>query len=233
MKILLEDKDQIAVYKPAGLATQTARLGEKDLVSEVKNYLNKEKKIKDPYLAVINRLDQPVEGIVLFAKNQKAAANLSAQLQNGVMQKYYYAAIYGHMDATKDCLTDYLVKESRSNLSKVVMANVPEAKKAILDYEVVATKEKYQVVKIHLITGRHHQIRVQFSHSGHSLIGDTKYGSPESVDLGKSLFVRTPALCAYCLEWQQPMDKKKISICVQPMHPLLTQIEMASEGEIR
>ena len=98
MKIVYEDKDQIVIHKPAGVATQTARLGEKDLVSEVKNHIAGSSGSNNPYVAVINRLDQPVEGIVLFAKNAKAAAALSAQMQDGRMEKYYLAAIYGNID---------------------------------------------------------------------------------------------------------------------------------------
>lgn len=225
MKILLEDKDQIVVHKPAGLATQTARLGEKDLVSEIKNHISKEHGIENPYVAVINRLDQPVEGIVLFAKNAKAAADLTAQLQNGVMQKFYYAAVFGHMDLPKDRVTDYLEKDSRSNLSKVVSHGSPTAKKAMLDYEVLATVGKMQMVKIHLLTGRHHQIRVQFSHKGHPLIGDTKYGSPESIALGKEMYARTPALCAYSLEWKHPGTGKPVRVLTEPEHPVLKGLE--------
>ena len=225
MKILLEDKDQIAVYKPAGLATQTARLGEKDLVSEVKNYLSREKKIVNPYVAVINRLDQPVEGIVLFAKNERAAAMLTAQMQNSKMQKYYYAVVYGQMEAVKETLTDYLKKDNRSNLSSVVSKDLPMAKKAVLEYEVLATKGELQLVKIHLLTGRHHQIRVQFSHRGHPLIGDIKYGSKESIALGKEMNVRTPALCAYSLTWENLTDKSAVSVYTEPEHPVIRDLK--------
>lgn len=225
MKILLEDRDQIVVHKPAGVATQTARLGEKDLVSEVKNHISREQGNTNPYVALINRLDQPVEGIVMFAKNAKAAAALTSQLQNGVMQKYYYAAVFGHMDMPKGRLTDYLEKDSRSNLSKVASGESPTAKKAVLDYEVLATVGKIQFVKIHLLTGRHHQIRVQFSYKGHPLIGDTKYGSPESIALGKEMCVRTPALCAYCLEWEHPATKKPVIVRTAPEHQVLKSSE--------
>lgn len=223
MKILHEDKDQIVIHKPAGLATQTARLGERDLVSEVKNHICKESGTNNPYLAVINRLDQPVEGIVLFAKNAKAAATLSAQMQDSTMKKYYYAAIYGHMEAQADCLTDYVEKDNRRNLSRVVSGTMPGAKKAVLDYETVSTVGKMQLVKIHLLTGRHHQIRVQFAHRGHPLMGDTKYGSMESISLGKELNVRVPALCAFQLEWKHPVTQKDMTICVIPEHSMLKE----------
>jgi len=225
MKILLEDKDQIAVYKPAGLATQTARLGEKDLVSEVKNYLSREKKIANPYVAVINRLDQPVEGIVLFAKNEKAAAMLTVQMQNGKMQKYYFAVAYGQMEEKKGTLTDYLKKDNRSNLSSVVSKDSSMAKKAVLEYEVLATKGALQLLKIHLLTGRHHQIRVQFSHRGNPLIGDIKYGSKESIALGKEMNARTPALCACSLKWEHLVHKKEVLVSTEPEHPVIKDLK--------
>ena len=194
MKILLEDKDQIVVHKPAGLATQTARLGEKDLVSERKNHISRQQGSNNPYVAVINRLDQPVEGIVLFAKNAKAAASLTARMKDGSMKKYYYAAVYVHMDRDQDRLTDYMEKEERSNLSKIVVQTSPAAKKAVLDYAVEATEEKMQLLRIHLLTGRHHQIRVQLAHRGCPLLGDNKYGSADSIGFGKERYAASEAV---------------------------------------
>ena len=180
MKILYEDKEQIVIHKPAGLATQTARLGECDLVSEVKNFISKETGISNPYTAVINRLDQPVEGIVLFAKNAKAAAGLTEQLKSGTMKKYYYAVVYGHMDRPDGQLTDYLIKDKRSNLSRGVPESDANGKKAALRYRVKATLGKMQLLEIQLLTGRHHQIRCQLAAHGAVIKGDLKYGAPRS-----------------------------------------------------
>jgi len=221
MTIVYEDKDQIVIHKPAGVATQTSRLGEKDLVSEVKNHIAKEEGTQNPFVGVINRLDQPVEGIVLFAKNQKAAAALSKQMQDGSMQKYYLAAVFGHMEKENDILTDYLEKDARTNSSRVVSATSKDAKKAMLEYNVIATVGRMQFVKIHLLTGRHHQIRVQFSHREHPLIGDTKYGSDESMALSREANAKTPALCAYNLIWKHPVTKKEMDIKIAPEHPVL------------
>ena len=221
MIILYEDKDQIVIHKPAGVATQTARLGEKDLVSEVKNHIAKEEGTQNPFVGVINRLDQPVEGIVLFAKNPKTAAALSKQMQDGSMQKYYLAAVFGHMEKENDSLTDYLEKDARTNSSRVVSATSKDAKKAMLEYNVIATVGRMQFVKIHLLTGRHHQIRVQFSHREHPLIGDTKYGNDESMALSREANAKTPALCAYNLIWKHPVTKKEMDIKIIPEHPVL------------
>lgn len=221
MKIVYEDKDQIVIHKPAGVATQTARLGEKDLVSEVKNHIAKESGSSNPYVAVINRLDQPVEGIVLFAKNAKAAATLTSQLQDGTMQKFYYAVVFGQMDMPEGTLIDYMEKDARSNLSRVVSEASKSAKKAILSYEVKGKLEKMQLLQIQLLTGRHHQIRVQFSHRKHPLIGDTKYGSPESISLSREVQARVPSLCAFCLKWKHPVTKKEVCVEIQPDNPLM------------
>lgn len=221
MKIVYEDKDQIVIHKPAGVATQTARLGEKDLVSEVKNHIAKTAGTGNPYVGVINRLDQPVEGIVLFAKNEKAAAALSKQMQEGSMQKYYLAAVFGQMGKDEETLTDYLAKDARTNTSRVVSNTSKDAKKAALEYNVMASSDTMQFVRIHLLTGRHHQIRVQFSHRKHPLIGDTKYGSAESMVLSREMNARTPALCAYRLMWKHPFTGKEMDINAAPEHPVL------------
>ena len=221
MIIVYEDKDQIVIHKPAGVATQTARLGEKDMVSEVKNHIAKASGNANPYVGVINRLDQPVEGIVLFAKNAKTAAALSKQMQDGSMQKYYLAAVFGQMDTDADTLTDYLEKDARTNTSRVVTGASKDAKKATLKYTVMASSDKMQFVRIHLLTGRHHQIRVQFSHRKHPLIGDTKYGTEESMAHSRKVNAKTPALCAYRLLWKHPVTGKEMDVHVTPEHPVL------------
>lgn len=223
MKILYEDEDQIVIHKPAGIATQTARLGQKDLVSEVKNYLAGKNGSSAPYAAVINRLDQPVEGIVLFAKNERAAAALSSQMQdaNAGVQKYYYAVIHGHMDRSEGTLEDYLEKGPHGNLSRVVSQTEPNAKKAVLSYKVERTLGKTQLLRIRLYTGRHHQIRVQFSHRGHPLIGDSKYGSPESISMSREMNARVPALCAFCLKWHHPVTKEELCVKTDPLNPIM------------
>ncbi len=225
MKIVYEDNEQIVIHKPAGIATQTAKLGDKDLVSEVKNYLSKESGTNNPYVAVINRLDQPVEGIVLLAKNAKAAATLTAQMQNGTMEKYYYALIYGHMDMPSGKLVDYMEKDSRSNLSRVASEVSPNAKKAVLEYQVKATIGKMQFLEIRLLTGRHHQIRVQLSHREHPIMGDTKYGFTESISLSRELNVRVPVLCAFQLKWKHPVTKKDLYVKIKPDNPHLQNLE--------
>jgi len=195
LSIIDENKDYIVIHKPAGLATQTARLGEKDLVSEIANYFHQ--KSEKSTVSVINRLDQPVEGLVLIAKNEKAAAALSKQLAEKRIEKYYHATVFGHLKEQEGTLEDYLVKDARTNLSKVADKGNKQAKKAVLEYKVISSDDRTDTVDIHLITGRHHQIRVQFSHAGCPLTGDRKYGSKESVEYSNSKGIKAVSLKAY------------------------------------
>lgn len=208
LSIIDENKDYIVIHKPAGLATQTARLGEKDLISEVKNHLFSFGD-KNSSVSVINRLDQPVEGLVLLAKNEKTAAALSRQLSENQIEKYYTARIYGHLQEKDGRLEDYLVKDGRTNLSRVSSKNDKQAKKAVLEYKVIDSDEKTDTVQIHLITGRHHQIRVQFSHAGCPLIGDRKYGSAASMEYSNNEAIKAVCLKAYKLCFTDPSSKER------------------------
>lgn len=211
LSVVKENENYIVIHKPSGLATQTARMGEKDLVSEVKNYLAKNGN-KNPYVAVINRLDQPVEGLVLLAKNDKTAAALSKQLTESHINKYYYATVWGHMPQSSGELEDYLLKDGKTNTSKVVNKGTNGAKCARLEYEVIGGNDETDVLRVHLITGRHHQIRVQLSNAGHPLLGDTKYGNDESKEYSKSICMRAVWLKAYNLTFTDPATKQMVNI---------------------
>ena len=206
LDIIYEDNDMILVHKPAGVATQTKRLGQQDMESLLKNY--RAKKGEPPYIGVIHRLDQPVEGIMVFAKNQKAAASLSKQVQQHVIGKYYYAVTESVPTEKKSILEDYLLTDKKTNLTQVVKENAANAKRAKLEYEVVAEKEEKAKLCIKLHTGRQHQIRVQMAHMGCPLVGDGKYGTGVSE---KGL-----ALCSYKLEFLHPTTGKKCQYEIEP-----------------
>lgn len=210
LSIVEENDNYIIIRKPAGVPTQTAQPGQKDLVSEVSNYLFS-KGDNNPRVSVINRLDQPVEGLVLFAKNTKAAAALSKQLNENRIEKYYEAVVYGHMEDKSGRLEDMLVKESKTNTSRIAKPGEKQAKKAILEYEVIESDEMTDKVRIHLITGRHHQIRVQFSHRGHPLLGDLKYGNDISKGLSKEKNIKNVSLLAYKLSFFDTFTGKEVS----------------------
>ena len=205
MNIIYEDKKIIVVNKPAGQLVQSGKSFELDLTSEVINY--RKNRGESCYAAVINRLDRPVSGIVLFAKDRAAAADLSSQMQAQGFCKQYHAVVCGTLPQKTGEFVDYLQKDARAGVSRVVKKDDSGAKPAKLFYEAVkeivvrvenavsdkneyfteydktdksdkAEEQIYTIVKIRLITGRHHQIRVQFASRGLPLLGDMKYGSP-------------------------------------------------------
>lgn len=214
LRILFEDEHIIVCYKPSGIPTQTAKLGAADMVSLLKNYLYKnQKEKKEPYVAVIHRLDQPVEGILVFAKTPFAAKELNKGMQQGAgFGKFYKAVLCGIPKEDKGVLEDYLVKDGKTNTSRVGKATEKDAKKAVLEYEVLSKAEEKCLVKVKLGTGRHHQIRVQMSNMGCPIWGDTKYGRQEAD--GRAW--KQIALCAYRLEFTHPKTKKKMSFEIEP-----------------
>ncbi|MBQ1312603.1 MAG: RluA family pseudouridine synthase [Blautia sp.] len=137
--IIFEDNCLIVARKPAGMAVQSRKVTSMDLENWLLNYLAGKNKITGgkPYLAVINRLDQPVEGLVLFAKTKDAAKNLSSQLQNDKIQKEYLAVIEGKPERKEGTLEDYLVKDEKNNISCISDRNTPGAKRAVLHYEIL------------------------------------------------------------------------------------------------
>lgn len=211
--ILYEDGDILVLHKPSGIAVQNARSSQMDLEHMVLNELAKRtgggRKI--PYLGVINRLDQPVEGILVFAKTPAAAAELNRQLQSGKMDKRYLAVTEGIPHPAEGTLVNYLKKQARTNLSCVTDQTDRDAKRAELSYCVINSVENQALVEIHLKTGRHHQIRVQMAHLGTPLAGDRKYGAvQEDVQL---------SLCANKLRFEHPRTHKKMEFSVFPSNP--------------
>ncbi len=205
MKVLYEDNHIIVVEKIVNIPSQADKTEDKDMLTIIKEYL-KEKYDKpgNVYLGLVHRLDRPVGGVMVFAKTSKAASRLSEQVRNKTLKKTYLAIVNGKMEKTKDTLEDYLWKDQKNNTSYVVRENKKNSKKASLDYEVLKydEKENVSVLKINLHTGRHHQIRVQLSSRGHSIIGDGKYHGRES---NKNL-----CLWAYRLEIEHPTTKEKM-----------------------
>lgn len=222
-KIIYEDKDIIVVYKPAGIAVQSARIGQPDVESELKGHLAaKERQAgASPYLGIVHRLDQPVEGLLVFGKNRKAAADLSRQVQGAGFHKEYRAVVCGTPDAQCRELVDYLKKEEgRAVVSK------EEGKKAILHLEVMHTKkvggESISLLSVRIETGRFHQIRAQLSHAGFPILGDKKYGSKKSLSLSDDMGIRSIALSACRLLFQHPVTKKMLEYTSIPVNPVFS-----------
>ena len=197
IRIVYEDDDCIVVYKPAGLSVQTARASEEDVCSKLKNHL------KGGYLGVIHRLDQPVEGLLVFAKNKKSAAALSDQLQSGRLKKSYKAVVFGEV---KESGSDVCYMRKNSS-SECEIGEGEDYKRAELSYEPVSSINGTTLLNVEIGTGRFHQIRAQLSHLGFPILGDLKYGSDESKRMSAEMGIRTVALCADRLEFAFPSSK--------------------------
>lgn len=234
MKIIYEDESIIVVDKPAGIATQSSKIGEKDLESELKKY--RKTKGEKPEIYVIHRLDQPVSGLLVFAKDKEAAGVLSKDMAQESFSKVYEATVLkpvtsntdksevptdtdinaemdyqstGNSYISEGRLEDYLIKDNRTNSSRVAKSPKENgAKRAALSYKVLDQDEETARVLITLETGRHHQIRVQFSNAGMPLLGDLKYGSNKSIEISKARGNNSVALRAIRLCFKHPKTGK-------------------------
>lgn len=178
MNVLYEDNHIIVVEKPADIPSQSDKTGDEDMLTIIKKYIKeKYNKPGNVYLGLVHRLDRPVGGVMVFAKTSKSASRLSEQVRNKSFKKKYLAIVNGKMEKDKGVLKDYLWKDAKSNTSYVVKETKKNAKFAELDYKVVRYDKKndLSLVEINLHTGRHHQIRVQFSSRMHAIYGDSKY----------------------------------------------------------
>ena len=229
--ILYEDDKLLVCVKPAGIAVQTKRMGEQDMESLLRNYLAA--KGETPFIGIIHRLDQPVEGVMVFGKTKEATAELNRQMQKNGFGKYYLTVVYGKAEPKEGQLIDFLKKDGRSNTSSVVKQGTADAKRAALTYRVLECStlddrddkddrdgrdgkaaSEISLLEVKLETGRHHQIRVQMSHHGWPLVGDRKYGRKN-----ESLPGMRPiplALCSYRLEFLHPTSKKKMQFQITP-----------------
>lgn len=217
LKVLYEDQEIIVVVKPAGVESQAAKKFAPDMISEIKKHMVINKLCtpgKEPYVAVIHRLDKPVSGVMVYAKTKKVAATLSEQVQNRKMDKFYEAVVCGKPVNNVDNFVDYLKKSVDGNYSQIVDKGENESKRAELSYELLKTVETdsgvLSHVRIHLLTGRHHQIRVQFSGHGLPLYGDGRY-NPAFAGRRDPL-----ALCAVSLAFDHPSTGKRMEFSIEP-----------------
>ena len=175
VKILYEDVQIIVCVKPAGMASQAERSSAMDLVSWLKNYIGGQKRaVGGPKndLGVGHRRDQPVGGVMVYAKTPKAASELSRQFSAHDTEKTYLAVLTGRLPETSGVLENRLERDGRTNTSSVVDTG---GKQARLEYRVLAERDGRSLVEVRLYTGRHHQIRVQMAHAGAGIYGDMKY----------------------------------------------------------
>lgn len=177
LKVIYEDNHLLVVSKPVNMPVQADASKDLDLLTQSKAYIKEAyHKPGDVYLGLVHRLDRPTGGALVFARTSKAASRLSKELRNNHFERGYLAVIHGHLENEHGTLKNYLYKDKQKNIVSVMPEQTPQAKYAQLDYQVVAETDAFSLVRVQLKTGRSHQIRVQFSHLGHPLYGDQKYG---------------------------------------------------------
>ncbi|MCR5719396.1 MAG: RluA family pseudouridine synthase [Lachnospiraceae bacterium] len=219
-EILFEDDNIIVIYKPPGIATQSKKTWEKDVVSELKNYLmGKGKNKTSPYISVIHRLDQPVGGLLVFAKDKESAAHLTKDLGTGSLNKDYIALVCGKVKDKEKTLTDFIAKGKDNKAYISAKENEPgDFKKAVLDYRVMEEinikGNIYTKLKVHIETGRFHQIRCQLANMGNPVAGDIKYGAP--VESKECVGLSSVGLWAVSLTFKHPKTYKNMSFHREP-----------------
>lgn len=181
LQVLHEDNHIIVINKRVGDIVQGDKTGDKPLSEVVKEYIKeKYNKPGEVFLGVIHRLDRPTTGIIVFAKTSKALTRLNESFKNRETQKTYWAVIKNNPPKNNDILIHYLKRNPKNNTSKAHTKEVPESKKASLEYTIIKKLDNYLVLEIQLHTGRHHQIRSQLSAIGCPIKGDLKYGFDRS-----------------------------------------------------
>lgn len=241
--IIYEDSHVLVCEKPVGMLVQSDRSMDTDMVNELKNYLyEKQTEKKEPYLGLIHRLDRPVGGILVFAKTPVAAKSLSSQVGGGQggknplpkMEKKYYAVIdkdlSDKLGSEPEELVNYLVKDAKTNTSKITGANDKNGKKAILSYQVLAVNKDEKgypisLVEVSLKTGRHHQIRVQMAGNQMPLWGDTKYNDAFTKRQEQNSDMRWAniGLYSHSLAFMHPVSKKRMEFVAEPKDGIFKQ----------
>lgn len=205
MNVVYEDNHIIIVNKASGEIVQGDKTGDIPLSETVKQYIKeKYQKPGNVFLGVVHRLDRPVSGLVVFAKTSKALSRLNDMFRTGDVHKTYWAIVKRGDIAPEATLTDWLTRNERQNKSYAHPREVPGAKKAVLSYKVRSVSDNYMLLEVHLMTGRHHQIRCQLANMGCPIKGDLKYGSPRSNPDGSI------SLMSRRMEFVHPVSKETI-----------------------
>ncbi|MBQ6282215.1 MAG: RNA pseudouridine synthase [Bacilli bacterium] len=204
MKILYEDNHIIVVVKDYNIPVQEDSSKDTDLLTMIKSYLKeKYNKPGNVYLGLVHRLDRPVGGVMVFAKTSKAASRLSNLIREKKIEKRYMALVHNHV-LEHEKLIDKLYKDENTNTSYVR----DDGKESILEYNLIEYRNNFSLIDINLLTGRHHQIRVQLSHHGYPIYGDQKYGiDKEGIQIH---------LWAYKLKFKHPVKDEIMEFTYYP-----------------
>ena len=207
MNVVYEDNHIIIVSKRSGEIVQGDKTGDRTLADDVKAYI-KEKYAKpgNVFIGVTHRLDRPVWGLVVFARTSKALARLNDMFRNGEVHKTYWAICQNTPEQPEGTLTHWLTRNEKQNKSYAYDREVPGSKKAMLNYKVIGRSERYTLIEVELLTGRHHQIRCQLAKIGCPIKGDLKYGARRSNPDGSI------SLLARMVEFIHPVSKENIHV---------------------
>jgi 23S rRNA pseudouridine1911/1915/1917 synthase len=207
LQILHEDNHLIVINKRVGDIVQGDKTGDKPLSEVVKEYVKeKHNKPGEVFLGVVHRLDRPTSGIVVFARTSKALTRLNEMFSNRETQKTYWAIVKNRPENAEATLVHYLKRNEKNNTSKAHLKEVPESKKASLEYKIIKELDNYFALEINLHTGRHHQIRAQLAAINCPIKGDLKYGFDRSnTDGGIHLHARK-------LVFSHPVTKNLLEI---------------------
>jgi len=207
LQVIFEDNHIIAINKRVGDIVQGDKTGDTPLSEVAKQYIaEKYSKPGAVYLGVVHRLDRPTSGIVVFARTSKALSRLNKLFSERKTEKTYWAVVKNSPPKSSDTLVHYLKRNPKQNKSYAHKNEVPDSKKAILDYQVIKKLDRYSLLEIDLKTGRHHQIRSQLSAIGCPIKGDLKYGFDRSnKDGGIHLHSRK-------LSFIHPVKKEEITL---------------------
>ena len=215
LEILYEDNHIIVVFKKINVLSQGDNTNDIDMLTIIKKYIKeKYQKPGNVYLGLVHRLDRPTSGIMVFAKTSKAASRLFKEIENKEFKKSYLAVVQGYLEDKEGILEDYIKKDDNNNS---IISTKENGKYAKLEYKVLSFKNNLSLVKINLITGRHHQIRIQFKSRNHPLYGDQRYGKKDQNQL---------ALCAYKLSFIHPVTKERLNFVRYPDYGIFKEFNL-------
>ena len=213
LDVIYDDNQIVVVVKPQNIPSQADASGDEDMLSLVKAFVKeKYNKPGEAFIGLVHRLDRPTGGLMVFARNSKSASRLSAQLQDGNMEKTYYAVVKGTPKKSSGRLENYIKKDLRENKASIATMGEKDAEKAVLDYKLLETQNGFSLLKINLGTGRSHQIRLQLSNINLPVFGDAKYGK----DVAPNTKTSNLALWAGELQFKHPTEDKTMVFKANP-----------------